>query len=686
VIIRGAMHPILLEEQALLDDTRARLDRAPAVDPADEADILASLRRLQDDVRTAKTEDKAAIEQQYDQQLRLLDQLRKGRPDGGVDPSSPYFAHLRIQQDGRTSDILLGRATCLENGMRIVDWRHAPVARVYYRYEEGDSYEEELGPRTVEGQVLARRTLSIQSGELRRVDAPQGLFVRGAEGWGEAERHAPQLATGAGAVRRSGDAGRALGASSGRAIRADKHLPDIAALIDPSQFELIASPDSGPVVVRGGAGSGKTTVTLHRIAYLAYANPQRFAAHRMLFVVWGKALRDYVSMVLPNLGVPGVPVVTWSDWSRKLVQRHYPQLPGNADSNTPAVVTRFKLHPALPRLLEQRVRARRAPNNGVSALEDWRLLISDRSLMQQCGFTPSEVEQIAGWIRRQIDELARAIEEREKDAKPWLDEEDDAILLRAWQLRAGELRSKSGPVKYSHVAVDEVQDFSPMEIAVLVGCTDQRRCITLSGDTQQHISGVSGSDSWVGLLDAIGVPSTAVSSLKVSYRSTRSITAFARAVLGPVAEDDAPPLAAREGEPVEIFDFDEHGACVEFVGRALRTLLRAEPLASIAVLAPTMDLARLYHAGFGRMELPRLRLVEDQAFAFAPGVDVVDVSQVKGLEFDYVVLVDVGAGAYPDRPGARRLLHVGATRAVHQLWVTCVGAASPLLPDVEAAP
>jgi DNA helicase-2/ATP-dependent DNA helicase PcrA len=53
---------------------------------------------------------------------------------------------------------------------------------------------------------------------------------------------------------------------------------------------------------------------------------------------------------------------------------------------------------------------------------------------------------------------------------------------------------------------------------------------------------------------------------------------------------------------------------------------------------------------------------------------------VKGLEFDYVVLVDVSAERFPDTPSSRRLLHVGATRAVHQLWVVATSEASPLLP------
>ena len=58
---------------------------------------------------------------------------------------------------------------------------------------------------------------------------------------------------------------------------------------------------------------------------------------------------------------------------------------------------------------------------------------------------------------------------------------------------------------------------------------------------------------------------------------------------------------------------------------------------------------------------------------------------MKGLEFDYVILVDASAEHYPDDARSRRLLHVGATRAVHQLWLTTVGPASPVVTQAIAA-
>ena len=154
-------------------------------------------------------------------------------------------------------------------------------------------------------------------------------------------------------------------------------------------------------------------------------------------------------------------------------------------------------------------------------------------------------------------------------------------------------------------------------------------------------------------------------------------------MLGPLAEDE-PPDVLRSGPPVEVFAFTDAGACVAFLAEALRRLADEEPLASVAVLTPSSDASQLYAEGLEQSEVPRLRRVENGRFAFAPGVEVTEIEQAKGLEFDYVVLVEVAAQTFRNTDSSRRLLHVGATRAVHQLWVTTTNAPSPLLPDSGA--
>ncbi|MEE8167206.1 MAG: ATP-binding domain-containing protein, partial [Myxococcota bacterium] len=143
-------------------------------------------------------------------------------------------------------------------------------------------------------------------------------------------------------------------------------------------------------------------------------------------------------------------------------------------------------------------------------------------------------------------------------------------------------------------------------------------------------------------------------------------------------------LTARNGPPVELFRLTDRGACVAFLSDVLRDLMVHEPMASVAVLTPSATASDLYFAGLERAELPRLRRIRDGEFPFKAGIEVTEIAQVKGLEFDYVVVLDVDATSYPDNPPARRLLHVAATRAVHQLWMMSVGTPSPLVQAFEA--
>ncbi|MBK9370042.1 MAG: ATP-binding domain-containing protein [Deltaproteobacteria bacterium] len=689
-------HPIIQEEERLLRDVRTLLIERPVLTGASEHDIVEELHRLRTDIAQAKEEDKGSMLQQFDQLSALLGQLRRGRNHDELDPDCPYFAHIRLRESGRERDIFLGKASRTDHGLRIIDWRNAPIAQLFYRYAEGDEYAEELADRVVEGELTVRRTLTIAGGHLERIDSPQGVFLRDHAGdWARRVQDDPKLAGGQGSALLAHHRTQGYDRRLGERMRAerrreDKHLPDIAALIDPAQFELISGPDSGLVVVRGVAGSGKTTVALHRAAWLNFQDPQRFAPERMIVVVWGKALRDYISKVLPALGVEGVTAVTWGQWSQELMRRHFPMLPRKTAEDTPEVVSRLKLHPGLLPLMRRVVEQNTGAPTAHGVLDDWLSLfmrlenLRDNLAVTAPGaFSDVEIERAWAWLSRQRYAL-QAWMEGDREETLELDAEDDALLLRFWQLRVGPLRNRSKrPLRYTHMIVDEVQDLSPVELAVLLDTLDDARCATLAGDTQQHIQTTAGFSSWSELLDHLSLETTEVNTLKVSYRSTEPITSFALQVLGPLREDHVPPLTTRGGAPVELFRFTDHGGCVAFLGEALRELVSNEPLASIAVLTANEELSKIYADGLVLAEVPGVRLVHDQEFAFKPGVEVTEVSEVKGLEFDYVILVEVSARCYPDDSHARRLLHVGATRAVHQLWLTSVGTPSPMLNTSE---
>ncbi|MFK7927217.1 MAG: ATP-binding domain-containing protein [Myxococcota bacterium] len=690
------MHPLVQEELSLLERVSRYLQENPYEVAASEQPIIDDLLRLRAEMPEAKDEDKGSLMDQYNSRLALLEQLREARDKPQVDPSIPYFAHLRLKEGKRERDLCLGKATRIDRGIRIVDWRNAPISRIFYQYQEGEEYEEEMGEQVLEGQVLARRTVTIHNGTLQRIDAPEGTFMLHDDGsWDLTARPAPRLAGGQGAALRYHSGGSAHGRRMGTDLaghrrRSDKRLPDIAGLIDPDQFSLITREDSGFVVIRGTAGSGKTTVALHRIAYLAFEDPT-VNSERTLFLVFSAALRDYVSHVLPALGVGRVQVTTFGEWARKLRHRHFPQLPRRVREDTPGIVSRLKSHPLILRALEAHIEATPGRSNGDQALDDWASALTHRALLGRLveeefpgSFTDGELDRVTLWCRNRHEELLSFFDD-DDEARPELDEEDDALLLRAWQLRVGFLRGRGRqPLRYRHIAIDEVQDFTPLEVRVLLGCTDKRQSITLAGDTQQHVMQDAGFTSWADFFRHLGVEGTAVDTLKVSYRCSRQVVTFALDLLGDLLEDD-PPLVTREGPPVEFFHFTDHGACVAFLADALHELTRVEPMASIAVLTPSPGATRLYYDGLSQSQVPNLSRVDGHNFTFSPGVEVTEVAKVKGLEFDYIILVDVGPRSYPGTNAARRLLHVGATRAVHQLWLTNVGDPSPIVTEALAA-
>src|SRR5262249_3257645 len=97
-----------------------------------------------------------------------------------ADPKSPYFAHIRLQEGERSRDVLIGKRSFVDarNRINIVDWRHAPVSRLYYTFDEGADYDAVYGDREVEGVLELRRSVSILEGILRRIHTPKGRYLR----------------------------------------------------------------------------------------------------------------------------------------------------------------------------------------------------------------------------------------------------------------------------------------------------------------------------------------------------------------------------------------------------------------------------------------------------------------------------------------------------------------------------
>src|SRR3954464_10080248 len=147
------------------------------------SDLDSDLLSLRDQISEARAEDLPPLVEQMTRLAALKARLGGGR-SLPVDITSPYFAHIRLKEHGKTRDVMVGKRGFIDrsSNVQIVDWRNAPVSRIYYRYEEGDDYEEEIAGRRVEGMVEARRNVSIARGNLRRIGTPQGTYLKSASG------------------------------------------------------------------------------------------------------------------------------------------------------------------------------------------------------------------------------------------------------------------------------------------------------------------------------------------------------------------------------------------------------------------------------------------------------------------------------------------------------------------------
>ncbi len=138
---------------------------------------------------------------------------------------------------------------------------------------------------------------------------------------------------------------------------------------------------------------------------------------------------------------------------------------------------------------------------------------------------------------------------------------------------------------------------------------------------------------------------------------------------------------ARDGAPVQHLCFDGVGEAVLFLTDALNGLRDRERSATVALIAKDAEVADLYYSGLKRAEVQDLRRVREQEFSFQPGIDITDIYQVKGLEYDYIVALEVTQRHYPVSDESRHLLHVLATRAAHQLWLLSTETPSGLIPE-----
>ena len=202
----------------------------------------------------------------------------------------PYFARMDFKENGKELEkIYIGKMSLIDNNTLnpiIVDWR-APISNLYYEGKIGEASYECLGD-TVEGNILLKRQYIIENQKLKKyVD----INVTGND---ELLQNALEE-------------------------KADDRLKNIVATIQDNQNKIIRADINQPLIVQGVAGSGKTTIALHRIAYLIYTYEKDFNPEDFMIIAPTKFFLNYISNILPDLGVNDVRQCTFEDFAYDVI-------------------------------------------------------------------------------------------------------------------------------------------------------------------------------------------------------------------------------------------------------------------------------------------------------------------------------------------------------------------------------
>lgn len=217
--------------------------------------------------------------------------------------TNPYFARIDFKEKLRDSESFyigkFGLIDEVENEEVVIDWR-APLANLYYSGTFGPaSYRAPIGE--ISGELLLKRKFQVKDGEIVNIfdEGVNELIVPASEDGEELVDEFLKL---------------------NLEENMSKKLKDVVTTIQQEQNDIIRAFKNKPIIIQGSAGSGKTTVALHRLAYLVYTYGDEMNNRNILVVAPNELFLDYISDILPNLGVSNVKQVTFENLCQEITK------------------------------------------------------------------------------------------------------------------------------------------------------------------------------------------------------------------------------------------------------------------------------------------------------------------------------------------------------------------------------
>ncbi|HAT73795.1 MAG: hypothetical protein US30_C0004G0106 [Candidatus Moranbacteria bacterium GW2011_GWF2_36_839] len=420
-------------------------------------------------------------------------------------------------------------------------------------------------------------------------------------------------------------------------------LPEIVAQMEKAQDQVIRAYHIGPFLISGPAGSGKTTLALHRVAYLAQSPDLSdiYTSKSIIVFVQDNGTREYFSHLLPELGINDVLITTFSQWAFEILNIDGKFIDRYGDTEYEKDLYEF-----------QKLKALRDLGKNIYFKGD----------------TFSILEKIYNKI---FNEQQKILFQRQKKERAY-DRIDLAILLQIFLRNNGKLnvtknyrvQQNNGKIKnkreilqleYSLAVVDEFQNYLPEQLKLIKSCISEKsKSIVYVGDMAQQVK-LGTIRQWEEIGEKMEQDRKVV--LEKVYRNTKNILSFIKKL----GYDIEIPEQLKEGIGVGEYILETKDQEIE----KIKKIIGEDSFSSVGILAKENEYLSEFKESFVKNEK----------------IHIMTMNEAQGVEFDVVIIVGIEKNTFISYENVQKelieekkrinrdLLYVALTRAISQLHI-----------------